>query len=152
MRTHLLLLAIVLIAACKSKGNPADCIDKRDYGACTKLCESGDKANMRFCFAERAFKMADCVDKGQGCDQPCKDWASMQRGAAMGDTDPVDTYKSFIAAKYDQMAAKCGSAAAPAPAGDAPPTGSATPPDGSAMAPAGSGSAMAPAGSGSAAP
>jgi hypothetical protein len=151
MRTHYLLLAIVLISACKTKANPADCIDKRDYGACTKLCESGDKANHRFCFAERALKMADCVDKGQGCDEPCKDWTSMQKGAAMGDTDPVDTYKSFIAAKYDQMAGKCGGAPAPAaPASDAPPAGSGTAPAGSGTAPAGS--ATAPAGSGSGAP
>jgi hypothetical protein len=116
MRIVSILLTIVFVA-CKGGGSasPADCTDKRDVKACQKLCESG-KENKRFCYAERAFKMADCVDKNEGCDDACKDWTTYQKGAGMGDTEPVDLLKATIGAKYDQMAGKCGASAGGPPA------------------------------------
>jgi hypothetical protein len=123
MRISSILVTALLMVACKGGANPADCTEKRDAKACQKLCESG-KENKHFCYAERAFKVADCVDKGQGCDEACKDWSTYQKGAAMGDTGPSDLLKANIGDKYDQMASKCGAPAGSA-AGSGAPAGSA---------------------------
>jgi len=121
MRTILfVVVTIAATAACKSgTANPADCTTKRDISACRNLCESGKTELRHFCYAERAFQMADCVDKNQGCDVACKEWTGREDLAKKGDTDTVDLFKATIGEKYNQMAAKCGGAA-PAP-------GSATP-------------------------
>ena len=125
MKTFLLAF-LVAAAACKGSANPADCTDKHDAKACQKLCESGGKDNQHFCYAERAFQLADCVDSNKGCDAACKEWQSRQDLAKMGDTSAADAMKGFIGAKYDQMASKCpgaagGGSAAAAPAGSAAP-------------------------------
>jgi len=107
-------LLVLALAACKSgTANPADCTDKRDISACRNLCESGKPELQHFCYAERAFKMADCVDKNQSCDEACKEWTSRQQLVKMGDSSTVDYFKAVIGAKYDQMASHC------APAGSA---------------------------------
>lgn len=129
----LLLLALplsFLATACGSKADPAACIDKRDIGACRALCESSDMQNKRFCYAERAFQMADCVDKNASCDEACKNWTSIKSMLDMGDATADDDYASFLGAKIDAVAAKCGGAAgaAPAPAGGDAPAGGETPP------------------------
>lgn len=113
MRTPCFLLAILIQAAgCGSTANPADCTDKHDIGACTKLCESGKEENRHFCFAERAFKLADCVDKNTGCEAACVEWKSREELVKMGDTSTSDLFKMNIGAKYNQMAGKCGAPAA----------------------------------------
>jgi len=114
MRTHWFLLAVIIHATgCGSSANPADCTDKRDIGACRKLCESGKEENRHFCFAERAFQLADCVDKSTGCEAACNEWTSREKLVKMGDTSTTDLFKMNIGAKYDQMASKCGAPGEP---------------------------------------
>jgi hypothetical protein len=120
MRIQGFLLAVMILAiGCGSSANPADCTDKRNIGACTKLCESGKEENRHFCFAERAFQLADCVDKSTGCEAACKEWTGREELVKMGDTSTTDLFKMNIGAKYDQMAGKCGAPGAAPGAGSA---------------------------------
>jgi hypothetical protein len=120
MHTTRWLLVFTLFAACKGTPNPADCTEKHDIGACQKLCESGKPENQHFCYAERAFKMADCVDKNQSCAEACDEWASREKLAKMGDSSTSDLIKGMIGDKYDKMASHCpGASGSAAPAGSA---------------------------------
>jgi hypothetical protein len=122
MRTLIALSLAILAAAC-GKADPAACREKHDYGACQALCEKGGTDNLVYCYTERADKMVACVDKNEGCDAVCKDWASIESMQKMGDDTADDYYAANIGARVEDVAKKCASLAggAGAAGGETPP-------------------------------